>query len=494
MENYNYSDEREIDLIDILGRIIAKWRNILIVGIIGLLIGFAISGTIGYLNMKKSDIESKKVSAKKAEALALEKLLEEDKGEDLKENADKNLVKYINIQDLYNMQEDYIENSLYTKLDSSHIAKGRLSYFVDNHYINEYPVVNAYNNIGDVMGAFTSALTSDEVCNDIISALGIKTETKYIRELISVYTTSTSNLTISVISDDEKTTDAILNYYNGIMDKVTSDVMEKYGTIDITLLDKQLYTESDMGVLSAQGGQDAVLLDYYTQLQDIEKSMSGAQKDYFDAILSKHGLEIKENKQDDHGFLYYLSKKLILLVAIAAAFLLVVFYGVIYLFDGKIKTGDELASMTGSTLLGTVLVDNEKNQKKVLFDKWAVALTDARVMCDNPENMIQVISATINQYLGANDFNSILLVGSDIKHKDIVDKLNDSIKASGYTVNTAIEAFDSAAAVNDITGSDAIVFVGEVASTKCQKLERALSMCRLYGKKVMGSIAIQERI
>lgn len=492
--NRYYDDEREIDLIDILGRIIAKWRPILVVTIVGLVIGIIISCTMGYFNMKKSDVEAKKVSAAKAEALALEKLLKDEKGEELQENADKNLIKYVNIQSLYEMQEDYTDNSIYQNLDATRIAKAELSYYVDNHYVSEYPVVDNYNNIGDIIGAYRIALLSDETCNGIINNLKIDTEPKYIRELVSIGNPSTSNLVINIMTDDEAISGTIAEYYKGIMNSITEGIIENYGDVTTTLQEQQLYTESDIDVMTAQNDADSKVIDYYNQLQAIEKSMSGAQGDYFEAILAKYNLDVVKKEAVSHGYFYYVSKKLIVIVAIAFAFIAVAIYGCMYLFDGKVKTGDELASMSRSTLLGTVLVDNDKKKKNILFDKWAVALTDNRAMCDDSDKKVQTIVASIVQYLKANGLSSVLFVGSDVKHVDVVNAVNEGISAAGFTASIAIDAFDSPETVNSITSSDVVLFVCETGQSKYKKLERVLALCNLYKKQIIGTVAIQERV
>ena len=505
--NRYYDDEREIDLIDILGRIIAKWRTICTVGIVGLLIGAVISCTMGYINMKNSDVEAQKMSAQKAEDIALEKLLKDEKGEELKENADKSLLKYIGVKATYDMQKEYNENSLYQNMDANHIAKVNLTYYIDNHYDD----ANMYNNIEDIINAYRVILTSDEVCEEIISSIGLDTEPKYVRELVAINpkreieadkTNVTvmapekigGNLTIDILSDNDAVSMAIADCYERIIDRVTVEDMAGYGDVEAILQNNQIYMESDFDIMKKQSKADSDLIDDYNQLQSIANSMSGAQKDYFSAILAKHNLETIKIEAEHHGFFYYVSKTLILIAAIAAAFIAVVVYGVIYLFDGKVKTGDELASMSHSTLLGTVLVDSDKKKKNIIFDKWAIALTDAKTMCEDSERMISVVSASINQYVKANGLHNVMLVGADIKHMDVVDKVKDSVSAAGNSINVALDAFDSPETVNNITEADVVVFVGETCNSKYKKLERVLSLCRLYKKPIMGTIAIQERI
>lgn len=492
-----YDDEREIDLIDILGRIIVKWRPICITALIGLLIGIVVSCTIGYINMKKSDMEAKKLSAQKAESIALEKLLKDEKGEVLKEAAENNLAMYVNLESLYETQDEYNKKSIYKNLDASNLAKVRLTYYVDNHYVSEYPVVETYNNIEDVLDAYRTALVSDEICEDIIKALGMDTEPQYIRELVvfpEKEDRPVSNLVFDIVTDNADMSRVIADYYKGAVDKVTANIASNYGDVTVTLQDEQLNIGFDLDIMVKQNESDQKLIDYYNQLQRIENSMSGAQGDYFKAILAKYNLETIKIEAEQHGFFSYVSKVLIVIVTVAFGFVAVAFYGVIYLFNGVIKTGDELAGLSRSTLLGTVLVDGEKKRKSVLFDKWAIALTDARVLCDDSDRMIETIVASVKQYLGNNGLNSVLCVGSDIGHSDVIDKIRTNVSEGGFTVNVAVDAFDSPDTVNYITESDVVVFIGEIGKSKYKKLERVLSLCQLYKKNVMGTVAIQERV
>lgn len=489
---FNY--EREIDLIDALGYIISKWRILCIIVLAGVMLGCITSTTLGFVNMKKTDVEAQKMSAQKAEALALEDLLQNEKGEELKENAERNLVNYIGIQSMYDMQEEYNEKSLLNNFNANHITRAVLTYYIDNHYVNEYPVVNSYNNIADITGSYVTALRSDDVCNEIISFLGIDTEPKYIKEIVSVWSSSTSNICISITTDDEVMSGTIAEFYKELMPSITERIIANYGDVTVSMQDEQYYTQSDMDVLTQQNESDRKLLDYYTKLQKCEQSMSGAQKDYFDAILAEHNLETIEVDAQQHGLFYYISKKLIVLIAIGVVFAACVIFGVIYLFDGTIKTSEELALMSRSTLLGTVLVDNRKKHKKILLDKWAMSLTDARAMCDDSEGMVKTISASIWQYLSSNGINKVLFAGTDIAHMEIVDTIRDSVTSEGFKVNIAVDAFDSADSINMINESDVVVLVGDIAKSKCKKIERVLSLCNLYKKSIMGTVCIRERI
>lgn len=512
--NYRYyDDEREIDLLDVLGRLIAKWRVILVIAIIGLLVGGIVSLTKGYSDMKRANAEAERISSQNQETILAERLLGEEDGAALKEFADKNLMNYVGIQTMYDMQKEYNEKSLYKNLDANNIAKVNLTYYVDNHYSGD-----SYNNLEDIIDAYKVILTSDEVCKEIIAATGLDTEPKYLRELIVIEApaavvnagkgvgasiavinsaqSATGNLSINVLFDDPKVSVEIANCLKKIVERVTGDISSSYGKVDASLQNDQLYMESDFDVMEDQNKADGKLVECYNNLLEIDKSMEGTQADYFKALVDNYNLEaeIASNGVSGQGFSYYVSKVMILIAAVAGAFVVVMFYGVLYLFDGKVKTGDELASLSHSTLLGTVLVDNDKKRKPMLFDKWAIALTDKKTMCEDSDRMLKTITASVIQYLKANNLNSVLFAGADIAHADVIDKIKGEIASAGYSVNVAIDAFDSPETVNSINDSDAVVFIGETCNSKYKKLERALSLCRLYKKSIMGTVAIQERI
>lgn len=491
-----YDREREIDLIDIFGRIVAKWRAICVFTLIGLLIGILASCIIGYINMKKSDTEMKKLSAQKAETIALEKLLKDEKGQELKESAENNLVRYVNLQSLYEMQDEYNKKSIYKNLDASNLAKVRLIYYVDNHYVSEYPAVETYNNINDVLDAYRAALASDVIFEDIIKTLGLDTEPQYIKELVTFprNNEAASNLTLEIVTDNVDTSRAIANYYKEAVVDVTTNMANNYGDVTATLQEEQLNIGSELDIMVKQNESDQKLIDYYNQIHKIENSMSGAQGDYFKAILAKHNLEAIKIETEKSGFLSYVSKTLIVLVTAVFGFVAVAFYGAIYIFNGAVKTSDELVGLCHSILLGTVLVDGEKKYKHVIFDKWAIALTDGRVLCDDSDRMIETIVVSVKQYLNKNGLNSVLCVGSDIGHGDVIDRICAIISENGYKANVAVDAFDSPDTVNCLTESDVVVFIGEVGKSKYKKLERVLSLCQLYKKNIMGTVAIQERV
>lgn len=489
----DFEQEREIDLVDMLGRIISKWRRVIVIGCMGLLLGIVVACILGFVKFKENDIEAQKEVSQKGLSEALADLLEEEKGKELKETAERQYDTYVSIQSLYDIQTESLTKSIYNNMDASHITNVILSYYVDNHYVNEYPIVNGYNNINDIISAYGAKLLSDKVCGDIAIILGVETEPRYIKEIISVSNPSTSSLTITIMTDDAVLSEKIAEYYKGIMGSVTEELILDYGDFTTSLMQEQEYTESSIDVLNKQNEAKSKFTTYDSQIQSIEKSMSGAQLDYYKALVKNYKLENME-AQEDQGFLSYISKKMIALIALGAVAVAVVIYGAGYVLDGAVKTGEELASMSCSMLLGTVLVDADKKRKHILFDKWAVALTDERVLCDDADRTVQAISETVVQYLSNNNLKSVLFAGADIKHTDVLDKLTDLLKTSGIKINTAMDAFDSPDTISDITASDMIVLVGEVGSSKYKKLDRVLAMCRLYKKEIVGAVALQERV
>ena len=136
--NTYIEDEREIDLVDVFGRLISKWRSICVVILISILVAVGIGCAMASFAMKEADIERQKVSASKAVALALTNLLKDETGEELQQVADSNVEKYIKVQSLYEMQKEDNEKSIYNNLDATNITKATLDYYIDDFIITAY--------------------------------------------------------------------------------------------------------------------------------------------------------------------------------------------------------------------------------------------------------------------------------------------------------------------------------------------------------------------
>ena len=139
---------------------------------------------------------------------------------------------------------------------------------------------------------------------------------------------------------------------------------------------------------------------------------------------------------------------------IVGGFLGCFIWGMVYLLDGKIKTGSEVARCHGVNLLGSP-------------DKTGLVAANVRNFI--PEGT-----------------NSLLVTGS-IAEEDL-KKVSEAIKAT-----TGIDKIETAAGLNRdadtallLSGTDAVVLVERLKKTKLADLVEEISMIRNAGKELIG--------
>lgn len=488
MNNNEYM--AEIDLLDLLGRIISKWRPILLSLLIGLIVGGVAATVMGVLQKNDDDLESKQKYYRNSVKQAVDKLLENEKGEELKEIADNYFAKYTYLQNINEMQEEYIDNSIYMSLDATAVSTGRLVFAIDNHYVNEYPVINGYNNIDDVIAVYKNVLTSNEVCSEIAEIIGVDTEPKYIKELIGVSAPSTGTLSVFVQTSDEETTEKICEYYVAKMKSLTKELRDDFGKLDYSLQTKSVITEANQNVLKTQNAQHEILIENNDSMQKILKAMSGAQLEYFEALQKQYSLE-KRDSVEQLSLMSYISKRLIVIVAFVFAMFSVCWYGCKYVFDGTVKTGDELAQLSRMPVLGTVLLPGASGKKrKVVFDKWAAALTDKKVIAADSET----VSSAITEFAKKEEYKSVTIISSGVAHQDTVEAVKNYLEKEVSDVKLCAGDDLGAADIKAIAASDGIVLIAEIGKAKIRKLQHVMQICSLYSANLIGAVAIQEKI
>lgn len=285
--------EREINLIDMFWAVCLKWRQMVLWAVI-----FAVlAGGASYLKSAKAARQPK-------EEISLEDF-------ELDEDSMKNVNAYLEYKQMYGEQILYNDKASLMQLDASGFYRGVLTYYVDNHFVVEYPFISKTNNINALIEAYKAEFRTEEFTARLQELTGSdEKEISYVQELIdcnSKYgdmianTNNTGILTISVYSDSEESCKALTELVKETMEAGRPSIAEKMESHDITLLEDNCDYIADSDLWKYQQENISKLSTYKANMDNMENKMTDAELSYVAAYeKSSCWKRKKRQKQKRH--------------------------------------------------------------------------------------------------------------------------------------------------------------------------------------------------
>lgn len=480
--------EREINLLDLLESICKKWRVIIIFLIIGLVIGGAVATAQAVYSKSQSSSDALTVKTEKTLAKAKSDLDAVDDTGELKKTADNNVDIYLYKEMLYEMQEEYLENSIYYGIDELNVAKSILSYHIDNHYVAEYPVVDAYNNIEDVVQYYMECITSYDMYDRIIDELFSDSEYKFIKELIDVEIVSIGNIKIKIVADSEENANKMSEIIQDEVKNITANAKELYGDVECELQMNQMVVESDAVMVETNAGSLKKAIDLSKEMTGIAKSMSGEQLAYFEARLNLEKVKKIDSKEQNNSLLALISKKVIALAGILGMILPIICIAFAYVFSGTIKTTDDLVTVTKAVLLGNI---DDKNAAKNPIDKLIYKIFHGKQTNDDNEKRMAVVTNIILETLKSNEAKSVCVVASiQCKEDNRINELSNGIRSKSIKVTIADEFMTNAEGLSLINDADAVIMCEILGVSKYIVIENEIRLINANKNRVLGCITL----
>lgn len=305
-------EEQEIDLKDLFLYMARKWRVLIVLGIIGVLLGTGLG------------------------LLAPEPSLEDF---DMDELNLEQIEQYARYQELYEEQLAYEQESVYLNIDPHEAYSGRVLYYLRVREQDCTLVSQMYGTL----------LLNDAMYNELIEASGLNCSLRAIRELVSIQCSQldakkefslfdseplTLRLTLSVVAPTEESGHAMLDLVDEYAQKMNQSIGASYG---VELLERLAYPceQADYysAIADARNDLAKTLGEYLTQITTLETKLSKDDLSYYSLT---HPSE-EEEKEGGKGWL-----KLAVIGGFLAVVIWAVVFGFRYLLDCHVKTLDEL--------------------------------------------------------------------------------------------------------------------------------------------------------
>lgn len=434
------NDKQEIDLRKLFPYVCRKWRSLIVLVLIGVMLGVGVG-----LYKAKPHLEDF----------------------DLEELHLKEIEQYARFQTLYEDAFEWEKESILLNMDPNAAYFGSVTYYLQMKETDSPVVSSLYN----------SMLDDSEVLEKIQQASGVDCSLRAIHELVGVSSTTLDLQEQRIFSEDRSVFVQVRAYALAPEAETCQSILD---LLDKELLEMNQYVEATYGALCKErleiavekspycsivaDGKNALtdkLMTYATQMSTIEKNLSEDDKDYYSLVYDT-------DKWIDANRLSWL--KWGIAIGIVFGMLGVCVYAVAYLLDGHIKNVEELLAYG---LYPFAVIEGSTNGKKRnALDK----LFTPRLRYQSDVYLAEALEAQ--------DAEHIVLCG-DLHDSDIAVH-GKSVVLAGRKLSIEPQMSESTDTQMKVKQADGVVLLVHLWKTKRTDLEQELRICQKLGGNVLG--------
>ena len=457
----NYKNELEIDLIDLLKRLLRKWYVLgacaVALAIVAAAFSYIKSGNaqpVASASAVTSEINTLKSALSEEDAATTETAAELYKTE----------ISY------YHNLLDAAKTSALMNLDPSNVYKAFAVYSVTGASSEE---ASSSGGIAPaVMVLAQSELKSTANAEAIAGKVGSLTE-KDVRDVLIVAADSPNTVTVSFYSNDKDLASAGLDAAAAMMDKVVTKAKDTLG-FDVKLVDKYSAFGYDSTITDKQYAYTISCNTVLNTARSVGATLTKEQTDYYNYLIA-HTDGSPENVVVDEPsepapVRRSVSEKYILLGFLGGGFLAVMYYSLRYIFSSRLRTSDDVSTLFGLSVIGTVNRSNVEKGIDILAAELALDISKKNA------NSVSIIGASATDAANTfkNKFEALLkdkCGASDIKViKDVLGSEDD---------------------MKILSDSEYAILVEQTDVSKYEDIASELELCKKYGVSTLGSLVIK---
>ena len=496
--NYYIPQETEIDLIELMWRMLAQWKAILVCALImALLVPSAV-----YLRDTRSyeAAQAEKETADPVDpAEAIENLLVALKPEDRPavEQALRN-------DEIIEAKREYLSRSLLVNLDTDKAATAFIGYMIDGEAAEDSELKFA------LFKGYSAAFGDTLALNEIMDAMAVDSETIYIKELVSADGTLDSDTAnvfqINILCPDAAMVENVAEAADRIMEKTCESLSKTVGRHNV----KRIFTHSSPRTLESvsttAGNAYSALYNLQSQQRAHIGTLNADQKAAYEAIAEIRSAELSAGEAADMavvgteeaengepqkpGF----SKKYAALGFVLGVFLYVMLYALWLVLSRRIDNAGAAQSYTGARLLEEYYCSAKKGALSALLHSKAVTKHRYAKKMDlsaQADKIAEAISASCANK-GIREIALLqLFEDTNAGAGALISAVKERLDKAGANIGLATDTVPAFPAPDEKDLSDkknAVFFITD--STKATTLDNTLSLCKDYEIGKIGTVFI----
>ncbi len=497
--------ETSIDLIDLIRRILLRWKAIVIWMII---FAFLIDG-IYYIRALRATSGTEETTAAKETQDAF---AEYEQGLSEREIMEVQVAvqAYTEMYQNYLETLEYCENSIRMQLDANSVSTATLLYYIEASASDSETGVST-NEIIDVLNATAQ---SEDVCSQILDGLNWDTETAYIQELIMISAdedidvnaeeySGERDLTITVMAPDEESAVIMAEIIRTAVEKEASGLQETIGEFDMELIQDQYAQKADRDLLADQQNKYSGLNTLRTALNNLANSMSDEQKEYYYALLdgtvTNQAVEDKGETETEISTAVVspaqpklISGRYVVIGLLVGLVLVIICVMIGYVCKGKLRVKEDIEELYHIPLLG-FFEATERTRLKGPVCRGINRFFYRRDAKYSVEERTRMICASIRLAAEKAGMESIYLTGTgeNPQSEQLMAQIAEQLKESIQSVSYGRSIIYDPESLERMTTADGVVLVECVDVSAYADMERETELCSTYDAPIIGGIVIR---
>lgn len=477
--------EREINLIDMFWTVCLKWRQMLLWAVI-----FAIlAGGVSYLKSAKAAMKSK-------EEIPLEDF-------ELDEDSRKNVDAYLEYKQMYGEQILYIDKAPLMQLDASGFYRGVVTYYVDNHFAVEYPLIDKENNINALIEVYKTEFRREEFITKLQELMGgNETEISYVQELIDcnsrygepIATINNAGvLTVSVYSDDEQSCKALTELVKETIEAGKPAIAEKLEEHDIILIEDNCDYISDSELLKYQQDNISKLSTYKINIDNMKSKLTDAELSYADAYEREWVLEKEEKAEVAETPQITVSKKLIVVGFVGGGALVFCVSALFYLLNRTLRLEDDFERTYNVKLLGNVVIKKEAKKKWFGFiDNFFDKMRHLNKHYFTEEEAVSMVAASIKIGARKRNASKVYVTGAALgkEEKALIEQLKKELEKTEVELIMGKPILYDAEALEQSAETGYVVLVERAGVSLYGEVSQEIEVCAHQGMQILGAVVV----
>ena len=450
--------------------------------------------------------------------------------EDCKDNIEQLKLEKEKLEYYLEYRKEQNKNSLLMAIDPYNVNVYESFLRIDSGY--EILPGNTYQNqdlTPEIIETYRLLVNNTEFYKKMITELGLKTEVRYLTEIISVGGYGMNSIRIRVISDNKVDAEKIGNYIAAEIKSVQTNVIAsiadhelvEYNTNSYSVVDLNVYTQQhgyiqeernyeaslrdvDMSILTTESDIRGIDTDIRHFLQDIEdikiaiselpiekKSLEDKISEYHDANFEFKSERIKllEKPEPQYGGYTVLSVitgfiKFAVIGGVVGALLAVIYVAVMGIINGKILSSEQICGMVNTKFFGYWPKTGKK--KFAFVDRWIDRMSGREVKGMTPEDATNLVLSNVS--VEGNDKTKIMLCGGASKEiiNEVACKIKNQLPDVEIICGTTIDV--DTVVVRGIAECDAAILVEQLDKSGLNAVVQINEQLAKRNKSVLGVI------
>ena len=363
-------------------------------------------------------------------------------------------------------QEKYLEESVLMQLDYRNVHQARVDLYLSTPYqIMPGMVYQNTDNADKLLALYVLALDDRLLLEEIAGE--VKSEVKYLKEVVSVNASLNHILSITVNWPDSAGAQMVINALTAHMQRYHDTLSKTVGEHTLTVAFNVVGSVVERSILERQTQEDQRLADCEVQLAEKKIELSGLSEPVIEQTTAlKAGV------------------KWAILGGVVGAVLMTALCCLMFIFSDKVYSGADLQARCGVRVLGSMPGDRKLDPITRII-RWA----EGRRIDSSEEELLLLLQENLRQYAG--EAVNILVTG-DMKLELVqvcVARLQQGM--TGIKLMACGSVLTDVDAVRSLSQCDAVLLLQKCGSSRYHSISREIARINDIKKPLVGCVAVE---